>query len=63
MHLEADPAEQAALSRIRELKPEGYTTRQIAEELKPPRLHHPARDGMEVSVCGGNAEGGLRGTI
>jgi DNA invertase Pin-like site-specific DNA recombinase len=33
LHLEADPAEQAVLSRIRELKATGRTTRQIAEEL------------------------------
>lgn len=33
LHLEADPAEQAILSRIRELKATGYTTRQIADEL------------------------------
>jgi site-specific DNA recombinase len=32
-HLEADPAEQAILFRIRELKSAGFTTRQIAEEL------------------------------
>ena len=32
-HLEADPAEQGILSRIRELKGAGYTTRQIADEL------------------------------
>ena len=32
-HLEADPAEQGTLSRIRELKTEGYTIRQIADEL------------------------------
>jgi DNA invertase Pin-like site-specific DNA recombinase len=33
LHLEADPAEQGILSRIRELKAEGHTTRQIADEL------------------------------
>jgi site-specific DNA recombinase len=33
LHLEADPAEQAVLSRMRELKAVGLTTRQIAEEL------------------------------
>jgi site-specific DNA recombinase len=33
LHLEADPAEQAVLSRMRELKAAGLTTRQIAEEL------------------------------
>ena len=33
LHLEADPAEQGILSRIRELKAAGYTTRQIADEL------------------------------
>jgi site-specific DNA recombinase len=33
LHLEADPAEQAVLSRIRELKAAGCTTRQIADEL------------------------------
>jgi DNA invertase Pin-like site-specific DNA recombinase len=33
LHLEADPAEQGALSRIRELKAAGYTTRRIADEL------------------------------
>jgi DNA invertase Pin-like site-specific DNA recombinase len=32
-HLEADPAEQGILARIRELKATGHTTRQIAEEL------------------------------
>jgi DNA invertase Pin-like site-specific DNA recombinase len=32
-HLEADPAEQGILARIRELKTAGYTTRQIADEL------------------------------
>ncbi len=32
-HLEADPAEQGILSRIRELKAAGHTTRQIADEL------------------------------
>jgi DNA invertase Pin-like site-specific DNA recombinase len=32
-HLEADPAEQGILFRIRELKAEGYTTREIAAEL------------------------------
>jgi site-specific DNA recombinase len=32
-HLDADPAEQDVLSRIRELKTAGYTTRQIADEL------------------------------
>src|SRR5436190_765956 len=34
LHLEADPAEQGILSRIRELKAAGHTTRQIANELK-----------------------------
>jgi hypothetical protein len=33
LHLEADPAEQGILSRIRELKAAGNTTRQIADEL------------------------------
>jgi DNA invertase Pin-like site-specific DNA recombinase len=33
LHLEADPAEQGILSRFRELKTAGHTTRQIAEEL------------------------------
>jgi DNA invertase Pin-like site-specific DNA recombinase len=33
LHLEADPAEQAVLSSIRELKTAGLTTRQIADEL------------------------------
>ena len=33
LHLEADPAEQGILSRIRELKAAGHTTRQIAAEL------------------------------
>jgi site-specific DNA recombinase len=33
LHLEADPAEQGILSRIRELKAAGHTTRQIADEL------------------------------
>jgi DNA invertase Pin-like site-specific DNA recombinase len=33
VHLEADPAEQGILFRIRELKAAGYTTRQIADEL------------------------------
>jgi hypothetical protein len=33
LHLEADPAEQSILSRIRELKAAGHTTRQIADEL------------------------------
>jgi site-specific DNA recombinase len=33
LHLEADPAEQAILSRIRELKAAGRTTREIADEL------------------------------
>ena len=33
LHLEADPAEQDILSRIRELKAAGYTTRRIADEL------------------------------
>jgi site-specific DNA recombinase len=33
LHLEADPAEQGILSRIRELKAAGYTTRRIAHEL------------------------------
>ena len=32
-HLEPDPAEQGILSRIRELKAAGHTTRQIADEL------------------------------
>src|SRR5579862_9074708 len=32
-HLEADPAEQGILSRIRELKAAGNTTREIADEL------------------------------
>jgi len=33
LHVEADPAEQSILSRIRELKATGFTTRQIADEL------------------------------
>ena len=33
LHLETDPVEQGILSRIRELKAAGYTTRQIADEL------------------------------
>src|ERR1700690_3455979 len=33
LHLEADSAEQGVLSRIRELKAAGHTTRQIADEL------------------------------
>ncbi len=33
LHLEADPAEQGILSRIRELKAAGLTTRRIADEL------------------------------
>src|SRR5580692_7441768 len=33
LHLEADPAEQGILSRIRELKAAGFTTRRIAAEL------------------------------
>jgi hypothetical protein len=33
LHLEADPAEQSILSRIRGLKAAGYTTRRIAGEL------------------------------
>ena len=33
LHLDADPVEQAVLSRIRELKAAGRTTRQIADEL------------------------------
>jgi site-specific DNA recombinase len=33
LHLDSDPAVQAILSRMRELKTAGYTTRQIAEEL------------------------------
>ena len=33
LHLEADPAEQGILTRIRELKAAGYATRRIAEEL------------------------------
>jgi site-specific DNA recombinase len=33
LHLEVDPAEQGILSRIRELKAAGNTTRQIADEL------------------------------
>jgi DNA invertase Pin-like site-specific DNA recombinase len=33
LHLEADPAEQGILSRIRELKAAGFTTRRIADEL------------------------------
>jgi DNA invertase Pin-like site-specific DNA recombinase len=33
VHLEADPAEQGILSRIRELKAAGHTTRQIADGL------------------------------
>src|SRR5580698_9738505 len=32
-HLEADPAEQGILSRIRDLRASGHTTRQIADEL------------------------------
>jgi DNA invertase Pin-like site-specific DNA recombinase len=33
LHLEADPAEQVIISRIRELKAAGHTTRRIADEL------------------------------
>jgi DNA invertase Pin-like site-specific DNA recombinase len=33
LHLESDPTEQDILSRIRELKAAGHTTRQIADEL------------------------------
>ena len=33
LHLEAHPAEQGILSRIRDLKAAGYTTRRIAAEL------------------------------
>ena len=33
VHLEADAGRQGVLSRIRELKAAGYTTRQIADEL------------------------------
>lgn len=33
LHLEADPAEQGVLSRIRELKAARYTPRRIADEL------------------------------
>lgn len=33
LHLEADPAEQGIVARIRELKAAGYTTRVIADEL------------------------------
>ncbi len=33
LHLEADPAEQGIMSRIRELRTAGYTTRRIADEL------------------------------
>jgi DNA invertase Pin-like site-specific DNA recombinase len=33
LHLEADPAEQGILSRVRELKAARHTTRQIADEL------------------------------
>jgi hypothetical protein len=33
LHLQADPPEQAVLSRIQELKAAGRTTRQIAAEL------------------------------
>ena len=33
LHLEADPAEQGILSRIRELKAAGYATRRITDEL------------------------------
>jgi len=33
LHLEANPAEQGVLSRIRELRAAGHTTRQIADEL------------------------------
>jgi len=33
LHLEADPAEQGILFKIRELKTAGYTTRKIADEL------------------------------
>jgi DNA invertase Pin-like site-specific DNA recombinase len=33
LHLEADSAEQGILSRIRELKSAGHTTRKIADEL------------------------------
>ena len=43
LHLEADPAEQGILIRIRELKAAGYTTRQIADELN--RLGFTTRRG------------------
>jgi DNA invertase Pin-like site-specific DNA recombinase len=33
LHLDPDPAEQAILCRMRELKAAGYTTRQVADEL------------------------------
>jgi DNA invertase Pin-like site-specific DNA recombinase len=33
LHLEADPVEQGIISRIRELKAAGFTTRRIADEL------------------------------
>lgn len=45
LHLEADAAEQGILSRIRELKAAGYTTRQIAAELN--RLGFTTRRGTE----------------
>ena len=39
-HLEADPAEQGILSRIRELKAAGHTTRRIAGELNRQGFTH-----------------------
>ena len=59
MHPEPDPAEQGILSRIRELKAAGRTTRKIVDELN--------RQGA-VSVCGGSTPGrigfvGFEGTL
>lgn len=43
VHIEAEPAEQAILARVRELKQAGFTTRQIAAELN--RTGHTTRRG------------------
>ncbi len=59
LHLEADPAEQGILSRIRELKVGGYTIRAIAEELNRQGLTTAARHGVEVPICGRSTEGSL----
>ena len=58
LHLEADPAEQGILSRIRELKAASYTTRRIADELNS-RDSPPGADSAAVSVCGGSTPGGI----